>query len=68
MLIKVQSHAIISCKLTRKLTQGKDILTLAKNNQSMGINALRDNSSMAVNAFQPLVAGRHALGLNKCVQ
>jgi hypothetical protein len=52
MLIKVQSHAIISCKLTRKLTQGKTILTMAKNNQSMGINVLRDNSSMAVKRLQ----------------
>jgi hypothetical protein len=47
MLMKVQSHVIISCKLARKLTQGKDILTRAKNNRSMCINVLRDNSSMA---------------------
>jgi hypothetical protein len=63
-----QSRTIISCKLTRKLTQGKDILTMAKNYNSMGIDVLRDNSSMAVNVLQPLVAGRHALGFNKCVQ
>jgi hypothetical protein len=48
MLIKVQSHGIISCKLTRKLTQGKDILTMAKNKQFLGIKVLRDNSSVAV--------------------
>jgi hypothetical protein len=48
MLIKVQSDEIISCKLTRKFTQGKTILAMAKNNQSMGIDVLRDNYSMAV--------------------
>ena len=67
MLIKVQSHVIISCKLTKQLTQGKDILTMAMNDQSMSINALRDIYSMAVNTFQPLVAGRHASRDNKCV-
>ena len=67
MLIKVQSHVIISCKLTKQLTQGKDILTMAMNDQSMSINALRDIYSMAVNTFQPLVAGRHASRVNKCV-
>jgi hypothetical protein len=66
-LIKVQSHVIISCKLTMKLTQGKDIFTMAKNNRSMGINVLRDNYSMDENTFQPLVAGRQALGVSKCV-
>ena len=60
MLIKVQSHVIISCKLTKQLTQGKDILTMAMNDQSMSINALRDIYSMAVNAFQTLLAGKHA--------
>jgi hypothetical protein len=68
MLIKVQSHVIISCKLTKQLTQGKDILTMAMNDQSMSINALRDIYSMAVNAFQPLVAGKHAFRVNKCVR
>lgn len=67
MLIKVQSHVIISCKLTKQLTQGKDILTMAMNDQSMSINALRDIYSMAVNTFQPLVAGRRASSVNKCV-
>eukprot|EP00884_Botryococcus_braunii_P014445 jgi/Botrbrau1/23000/Bobra.0030s0064.1 len=65
--VKVQSHVIISCKLTKQLTQGKDILTMAMNDQSMSINALRDIYSMAVNTFQPLVAGRHASRVNKCV-
>ena len=64
---KVQSHVIISCKLTKQLTQGKDILIMAMNDQSMSINALRDNYYMAVNTFQPLVAGRHASRVNKCV-
>jgi hypothetical protein len=34
----VQSHVIISCKLTKQLTQGRDILTMAMNDQSMSIN------------------------------
>jgi hypothetical protein len=66
-ILKVHSHVIFSCKLTKQLTQGRDILTMAMNNQSMGINALTDNSSMAENTFLLLVAGRHALSVNKSV-
>jgi hypothetical protein len=40
---------------------------MAMNDQSMSINALRDIYSMAVNTFQPSVAGRHASRVNKCV-